>query len=72
MSEVSQPESQEVLVTPFNAHVFRCPYCKDYTTLLSTHSFISFQQTECENCRQEFVIENDCAHALAYASVGRQ
>lgn len=72
MSEISRHESQPVLVPPFNAHVFRCPYCKDYTTLLSTHSFISFEETECENCGREFVIENDSAHALEYARVSHQ
>jgi hypothetical protein len=66
MSQVSRHASQEVLVPSFNAHVFRCPYCKDYTTLLSTHSFISFEQAGCENCGREFVIENDCAHAVDY------
>ncbi|HSS96418.1 MAG TPA: hypothetical protein VLK33_05295 [Terriglobales bacterium] len=64
MSEVSRQESQQVLVPPFNAHVFRCPYCKDYTTLLSMNSFICHEQMECENCGRKFVIENDCAHAL--------
>jgi hypothetical protein len=72
MSEVSRHESQQVLVPPCNAHVFRCPYCKDYTTLLSPHSFISFEQTECENCGREFVIQNDYAHALEYANVSHQ
>ena len=69
MSEVSRQESQQVLDPPFNAHVFRCPYCKDYTTLLSTHTFICHQETECENCGCEFVIENDAAHALEYVGV---
>jgi transcription elongation factor Elf1 len=69
MSEVSREESQQVLVPPFNAHVFRCPYCKDYTTLLSIHTFICNEQTECENCGREFAVENDRAHSLAYAEV---
>jgi len=69
MSEVSRQELQQVLVPPFNAHVFRCPYCREYTTLLSTHTFITYEQSECENCGHDFVIENDSAHALKYANI---
>jgi hypothetical protein len=68
MSELSNHESVDVLVPPFNAHVFRCPYCKNYTTLLSPHSFISFEKSECENCAREFLIENDMAQAIEHNS----
>ena len=72
MSEVGRHEAVEILVPPFNAHVFRCPYCKDYTTLLSALSFISLEHTECENCREEFVIQNDAAHPLEFLCAGNQ
>jgi len=68
MSEVGRHEAVEVLVPPFNAHVFRCPYCKDYTTLLSPLSFISLEHAECENCGREFLIENDAAQAMECGS----
>jgi len=68
MSEVSHHGTQQVLVPAFNAHVFRCPYCRNYTTLLSTHTFICQEEAECENCTRKFVIENDCAHVLNYAN----
>lgn len=68
MSEVGGHEAVDVLVPTFNAHIFRCPYCKDYTTLLSPLSFIPLAQTECENCGREFLIENDVAQVLECGS----
>jgi len=64
MSEVGRHEAFNEMIPPFNAHVFRCPYCKDHTTVLSPLSFICLEMTECENCGQEFLIENDVAHIL--------
>jgi len=66
MSEVGEHEAFHTVVPPFNAHVFRCPLCRDYTTVLSPLSFISLEVAVCENCGREFLIENDAAHVLAH------
>jgi transcription elongation factor Elf1 len=64
MSDVAKCEVFDVAIPPFITHVFRCPCCKNETTVLSPLSFISMERTECENCGQEFLIENDIAHVL--------
>ena len=64
MSAVNIQGPSELSVGPLDAHVFRCPYCRKYTTLVSPHSFISEGTAECHNCTRIFVIENDIAHPL--------
>ena len=56
---------------PVNAHVFCCPYCRNYTSLLSPFTFISEETAECHNCGQIFVVENDVAHAISRVDLVR-
>ena len=66
MSELSHEGFHQQVVPPssFNAHIFRCPYCREYTTMTSPLSFISLEIIGCGNCSRDFLIENDAAHVL--------
>ncbi len=64
MSEVGKWEASDTVLSSFNTHVFTCPYCRRHTSLLSSQTFISLERTECGNCGQEFLVENDTAHAM--------
>jgi uncharacterized paraquat-inducible protein A len=64
MSAMDMQGLSGVPAPPLNAHVFRCPQCRVYTSLLSPFSFISRETAECDKCGQIFVIENDVARVL--------
>jgi DNA replicative helicase MCM subunit Mcm2 (Cdc46/Mcm family) len=64
MSDVANIESLHVIIPTFTTHVFVCPACRNETTVLSSQSFICLEQTQCESCGREIVIENDRAHVL--------